>query len=417
MLVLKLFWWLVHFIFIVFLLFHPAIVLAFLLLKKRQIAKNEIAKTEKKAHFACIITAYKQLEICWPLVDSLLQQQYEHYTIYLVADDCKAITEDLPYNETMTDNLLVLRPTEKLGSKLKSIRYAIANFRQKHEAIIIFDPDNLAIPDFLSISNRYFQAGYKAVQGQRTAKNLETIYACADSISELYANYTGRFVPFQLGGSSAVAGSAMLIELDLYQKYLKSAAICEDLATNKVIVAEDNILQNFLVAQNYRIAFAKNAIVFDEKVSSAKQVERQRARWIFSYFQHAKTAANMLWQGAKNRSWNQFLFGFTTLFPPFFILILGSVALAGIDVLFGATFFAGYLLLAVLAFIINFFAVLYLAKAPKIIWQSLWGLPFFVLNQILALLQIRKLNTDFMITEKKHHISIEDMQQKNDKKL
>lgn len=379
-------------------------------------AKNEIATSHKKAHFACIITAYKQLDICWPLVDSLLQQQYEHYTIYLVADDCEAMTTDLPYNETMSNDLLVLRPNEKLGSKLKSIQYAIANFRQDHEAIIIFDPDNLAVPDFLAIANQYFQAGYKAVQGQRTAKNLETIYACADSISELYANYTGRFVPFQLGGSSAVAGSAMMIDTELYQKYLDSDEIFKDLATDKVIVAEDNILQNFLVAQNYRIAFAKNAIVFDEKVSSAKQVERQRARWIFSYFQHAKTAANMLWQGAKNRNWNQFLFGGTTLFPPFFILILGAVALAGVDILLGATFFAGYLLLALFAFVINFFAVLYLAKAPKVIWQSLWGLPFFVLNQILALLQIRKLNTDFMITEKKHHISIKDIQQKNDKK-
>ena len=417
MLIFKLFWWLVHLVFIVFLLFHPIIVLAFLLLKKRQVAKNEVKTTDKNAHFACVITAYKQLDICWPLVDSLMQQQYEHYTIYLVADDCEDTADDLPYNEEMTNDLLILRPTEKLGSKLKSIQYAMANFKQKHEALIIFDPDNLAIPDFLTIANQYFQAGYKAVQGQRTAKNLETIYACADSISELYANYTGRFVPFQLGGSSAVAGSAMLIDTELYQAYLDSEAVAEDLKTDKVIVAEDNILQNFLVAQNYRIAFAQKAIVFDEKVSTAKQVERQRARWIFSYFQHAQTAAEMLWQGVKNRSWNQFLFGGTTLFPPFFILVLGSVALAGIDVLFGATFFAGYLLLAVLAFIINFFAVLYLAKAPKIIWQSLWGLPFFVLNQILALLQIRKLNTDFMITEKKHHISIEDAQQKNDKKL
>ena len=266
------------------------------------------------------------------------------------------------------------------------------------------------------IINRHFQAGYKVIQGQRTAKNLETIYACADSISELYANYTGRFVPFQLGGSSAVAGSAMMIETELYQAYLDSEEIAEDLKTDKVIAAEDNILQNFLVNQNYRIAFAKNAIVYDEKVSSAKQVERQRARWIFSYFQHAQTAANMIGQGAKNRSWNQFLFGFTTLFPPFFILVLGAVTVAIVDILFGATFLAGYLLLAVFAFSINFLAVLYLAKAPKIIWQSLWGLPFFVLNQILALLQIRKLNTDFMITEKKHHISIEDVQQKNDKK-
>ena len=92
-------------------------------------------------------------------------------------------------------------------------------------------------PNFLAETNRYANAGYLAIQGQRTAKNLDTVYACADSIGEFYKNYVERLAPSLLGSSSVISGSGMAIERELYQSYLDSPEIQEGKELGKRMLA------------------------------------------------------------------------------------------------------------------------------------------------------------------------------------
>ncbi len=255
-------------------------------------------------HFACVITAYRNAEIARPLVQSLLAQRYPARSIYLVADECPDIDFELE-----DEAFLLLRPETPLRLKAKSLQYALENFQRPHDFIVVFDADNLAHPDFLDEIRRFCNLGFNCIQGQRTAKNLDTTYAALDSMGEHYKNYIEREVPFRLGGSAVISGSGMATETRLYTEYLYSPEIEQGKNLWKKMLQEDKILQNFLLRRGERIAYARNAVVYDEKVETGKAVETQRSRWLFSYFQNVPNALGILRRGLLGLNFNQWYFG------------------------------------------------------------------------------------------------------------
>ncbi len=363
--------------------------------------------------FACIITAYKNVEIAIPLVDSLLSQNYQQseedkYMIYLVADECDTSNLLAKTQHWSEDRVMVLRPETPLRLKAKSIIYAMEHFKRKHDSTVVFDADNLAHPNFLAELNRYFLGGFRAVQGQRTAKNLDTVYACADSTGEIYKNYIERYVPYLLGSSSVISGSGMAVETSLYWEYLNSPEIQQGKTQWKRMLQEDKILQNHLLKKDVRIAYAKDAVVYDEKVTTAEQVETQRTRWLYSYFQNLPNSLGILGQGIKNRSFNQLLFGMITITPPLFLMVFVA-AIVGIVGLLIHPFWAGLMYLGLGIFTFNVLWVLRLSKAPKAVWDKLWGIPLFVLKQVTALFKMGNPNKNFKHTEHNRSLNIQEV--------
>lgn len=378
--------------------------------------KKTAAFAKEQTDFACIITAYKNIDIARGLIASLQQQRYKKYSIYLVADDCPDfLLEAHP-------NLTIIRPEKKLGSKVKSLIAGINAFTRRHEAIVVFDPDNLAHPYFLSEINDWFKAGYKAVQGQRVAKNLDTVYACMDAIGEYYYNYAVREVPFRLGSSATISGSAMGIETGLFNQYI--AHLQKD-GVDRVIPAEDKILQIFLVDNNVTIAYAPDAIVFDEKVSGGAEVARQRTRWLNAWFSHTGHGLKTLTGGISAFSLNRFWFGLLNIYPPMFMIVVGAIGVAGFAILVSIIqgilgepgFFlsparvpGAYIIASGLFFYsFNFVLSLKLNHTPAKVMQALVFIPKFVFNQFLALLQIKKSDKDFMATTHKAYLNVNEV--------
>lgn len=357
--------------------------------------------------YACIITAYKNAGIAKPLVQSLLAQTHRQYHIYLVADECPAFDfgiEDIRFT--------LLYPDPPLRLKVKSIEYAMARFVRPHEYTVVFDADNLAHPDFLKELNPYVASGYRCIQGQRTAKNLDTNYAALDSLGEHYKNYLERYLPWLLGGSAVISGSGMATETTLYQAYIDSPEITSGKERWKKMLQEDKILQNFLLFQDCRIAYARRAIVYDEKVDSGSAVQTQRSRWLFSYFQNLPNSGGLLLRGLLRGSWNQCYFGFVTLALPMFI----QVGVAGLLVAAGywlAPQWSLALCGALCIFALNVPLILYLDEAPEPVWKALRRVPFFIWRQVLGLLKMSDPNKNFKHTEHKKYVSVEEvMQQK-----
>lgn len=384
---------------VLFFLVLPFFTVILSLLKKEKIRQG----AGQKHDFACIITAYKNIDMSLPLIDSLLSQDYKDYFIYLVADDCDTSKIDFDH-----PNVVLLHPEKKLSSKVKSMLHAVANFKRKHSAIVIFDPDNLATPNFLSLLNDYLNAGFSAVQGKRTAKNLDTIYACADATGEIYKNYVERYVPYLLGSSPTIAGSGMAVKTELFKEFLNNNRITESLKHGRVIPAEDKILQNDLVGKKFQIAFANEAIIFDEKISSAGQVERQRSRWLYSYFENFPNTFRFILKGLKNRNVNQLLFGLITMSPPLFLLLLTSITLCALSYFVSPLLFISFLV-GITIFIGNIFIALLLSKAPMKIWMSVWGIPFFIFNQALGLCKMARSRNDFLHTSHNRKVSLKDV--------
>jgi cellulose synthase/poly-beta-1,6-N-acetylglucosamine synthase-like glycosyltransferase len=354
-----------------------------------------------ESDFACIITVYKEIDISWPLVRSLLAQKYSNFHIYLVADGVEEFTP--PINH---ECLTVLFPTTALHSKVASIHYVLERMDSSHSHMVIFDPDNLVPSHFLSALDRYHFVGYKVVQGKRIAKNMGTVYAALDALGEYFYDFTVRQVPFSLGSSSVIAGSGMSVRKDLYLESIKKGM--EELKQLGVIVAEDKSLQLMLVNKGHRIAYAEEAIIFDEKIASLQQVSRQRSRWLNSYFKHSKEVFRTLIKGISKMDWNMFWFSLTTLMPPLFILVLSSVFL-GLLFLFININMSILLGLCLLVFVAGFLVILLLNRTPLLVLRSIPHIPLFVFGQILGLLTIKRANKDFLATSHQEIMEIEEV--------
>lgn len=381
-------------------LLYPAIAIG--IAQFRSIKPNQPAQS-KAIRFACIITAYQNATIARPLVQSLLQQTCPDFRIYLVADDCPEV--DIGISDA---KLVLLIPENPLHLKAKSIQYAIAHFLEKPNYIVIFDADNVAHPTFLDELKPWIKAGFRCVQGQRKAKNLDSTFAALDSLGEHYKNYLEREVAFRLGSSAVISGSGMATERVLYTDYLYSPAIQQGQEKGKKMLQEDKILQNFLVQRNERIAYAREGIVFDEKVNQGAAVETQRSRWLYSYFQNIPNALGLIARGLKNGSFNQLYFGAITLVLPMFIQV-GLATTCSIVALFFAPFWSLALFLGLVVFALTVLWVLRLDKAPEAVRRVAWQTPIFVFRQIKALLKMRDPNRNFRHTEHRKAVTVEEV--------
>lgn len=358
----------------------------------------------RKFDFGCVITAYRNSRIAKPLVLSLLRQTHENHIVYLVADEC----DDLDFDDIRDPRFVLLHPDPPLRLKAKSIIHAMENFRRAHDYTVVFDADNLAHPHFLAEMNRYANSGHRCIQGQRTAKNLDTEIAAADSLGELYKNYTERYAPYLLGGSAVISGSGMATETKLYWEYLRSPEIERGKHLWKKMLQEDKILQNFLLRRNNHIVYAWNAIIYDEKVDSPDAVQTQRSRWLFSYFQNVPNALGILRRGVFGLSWNQFYFGLVTLALPMF-LQLGTAFVLAVVGLFLAPMMSVAIVAAGCVFALTVIWTMRLSDAHAAVWGAVGTTPSFIWQQFRGLFKMANPNKNFKHSEHKKYVSVEEL--------
>lgn len=388
---------------LVFQLVLPFLTVAAARLFGRDTGKTATTDTGKR-NYACIITAYKNAAIAIPLVHSLLRQRYPHFHIYLVADECPADFDP----GTQDAKLTVFQPDPPLRLKVKSIIYAMERLVRTHDYMAIFDADNLAHPDFLTVIDQYAAAGHHSIQGQRTAKNTDNAFAAADSVGELYKNYIERYAPWLLGSSAVISGSGMAVETGLYRAYLQSPAIQEGQHLGKRMLQEDKILQNFLLLRGERIAFAQKAVCYDEKIQNADAVQTQRSRWLFSYFQNLPNTLRILISGILHLDWNRFFFGLVTLSLPMFIQV-GLAFLLFVLGWFVAPVWSVALAAAVVVFAFTVLWTLSLSGAPGLVRRAFIAIPAFIWRQMRALLGMRNPDKNFKHTEHTKVVTVDEV--------
>lgn len=372
-------------------LFLPFLLFVWYSLKrpKAYLPANTTAPAE--ADYAIIVTAYQQVTGIPDVVNSLLKLDYSNYLIYIVADKC-----DISSLHFEDERVIVLRPEETLASNTRSHFYAIHRFQRPHERLTIIDSDNLVEPDYLKQLNVYFDLGFKAVQGIREAKNLNTTYACLDAARDIYYHYYDGKLLFNLGSSATLSGSGMAFTVQLYRDCLEHLDVTG--------AGFDKVLQNAILNRNERIAFAGKAVVYDEKTTHSDQLVKQRSRWINTWFKYFKYGFALFFRGMSRFNRNQFLFGLILLRPPLFIFLLLAV------VCMLANFFVS--LPAVLVWLLGFILFtlgfyISLAKSPtdRRIYQSLVNIPKFIFYQVLSLLKVRKANQHSVATTHSYNSS------------
>ena len=240
--------------------------------KEDQIAIHATALKDDMARFLVLFPAYKEDRVIINAVEQFLLQDYptSHYTVAVISDNMLPETNEILRKMPIT----LLTPIFEKSSKAKAMQYAINEVQGNFDNVVILDADNVVRPDFLSQLNVLCTI-YDAIQCHRCAKNANNDVAVLDGASEEINNTIFRKAHNRLGLSSALIGSGMCFKFDLFKEnvfHLSTAG-------------EDREMEALLLHQGVFIKYASEIHVFDEKVSSQDNFQRQRQRWMTAQIQ------------------------------------------------------------------------------------------------------------------------------------
>lgn len=360
--------------------------------------------SENKANhfFACIIPVYNNLAMAEKCIQSLQNQSYKNFRIYVVVDG------DVPVNrKSNTRQKVYLYPPTRLGSKHRSLHFALTHLNEEPDYVLIFDADNLVEPRYIETINRHATPEYKSIQGKRIAKNLDSVYACLDAANEYFYNVFFREVPMRFRSSALTSGSGVAVEYNLFKKFFDFFPVKSQMTG--VIHGEDKFLQVFIVQEGSKIRYTTSCTVFDEKVAKGSEVSSQRSRWFISYFKCLPYNLRMIIEGLTEWNGTKLIFGLQASYPPVFMLLGAAVITAIVLIASNILFAAAVLAFGVLCLTISFPLFLIASRAPREVIMSLFAAPRFVFFQIVGFLRIRKAYNKTLVTQNRRVVSLQEV--------
>ncbi|MEG1991245.1 MAG: glycosyltransferase family 2 protein, partial [Christensenella sp.] len=178
-----------------------------------------------------IIPVYNVKEYLRQCLDSIVNQTYKNYELFVVADNCTDNTARVCEN-------LGAHVYERFNEAQKGKGYALCwgidrlqkDYDGEFDALCVFDADNLAAPDFLEEMNRALCSDADVAIGYRDTKNIHDSW-----VSEVYSIYWLMLQRFyhgarhNIGLSSMVGGTGFAFKLSaLGEEGWKTYSITED---------------------------------------------------------------------------------------------------------------------------------------------------------------------------------------------
>ena len=238
------------------------------------------AKNELQKKIAVLIPGYKEDKVIIDVAADALKQNYpqDKYDVIVIADSFADTTiaslKQLPIKviEVSFDN----------STKAKALNKAMSVLSDDYDIAVVLDADNLMAPDFLSQIDVFFAANQiVAVQGHRTAKNMNTSFAILDAISEEITNQLFRKGQRVLGFSSSIIGSGVAFDYRFFKNVMLKI---------EAIGGYDKELEMRLLRDKHKIYYLPDAYIYDEKVQTAGAFSNQRRRWLSSQFHYVRVA-------------------------------------------------------------------------------------------------------------------------------
>jgi cellulose synthase/poly-beta-1,6-N-acetylglucosamine synthase-like glycosyltransferase len=234
--------------------------------------------TSVKNKVAVLIPAYKEDRVIVSVAAQALKQQYpaDRYDVVVIADSLKEST--LAQLRKMP--IKVIEVSFEKSTKVRALNRAMEVLGDSYDCAIILDADNVMEPKFIKKMNDLFNVGYAAIQGSRQPKNQNTQMAFLDGLSETINNFIYRQGHVVVGLSSSLNGSGMFFEYRRLKQIMH---------TMDSIGGFDRELEYKLIENGISVYYAKNIVVYDEKVENAEVFQKQRTRWISSQFYYLRT--------------------------------------------------------------------------------------------------------------------------------
>ncbi len=351
--------------------------------KEDNVAKHATAISNKTAKFLILYPAYNEDRVITHAIEQFLLQDYpkDHYTLAVISDHMQPET-----NESLKKlPITLLTPTFEKSSKAKAMQYAINEVKGEFDNVVILDADNVVRPEFLSQLNVLCTV-YDAIQCHRCAKNANNDVAVLDGASEEINNTIFRKAHNRLGLSSALIGSGMCFDYNLFKENVFKLSTA----------GEDREMEALLLHQEIFIKYAPDIHVFDEKVSNEDNFQRQRMRWMTAQIQSLLSNLPKIPKAIIHGKINFIDKTIQQALIPRSILI---VLLAGISILitiFIPTWCEKWWILFVLLVIALFIAIPSQLRFRS--FAKVFAIPRLVLRMLKNIMHIDRKNTDFIHT-------------------
>lgn len=350
--------------------------------------KKDLLATDRCHRFLVLIPSYKEDKVIGDTVQAALSQQYpqEYFRVMVISDQMNESTND--HLRSMGAEVLEIHYEE--SSKALALQSAIRSCQSDapSDYVVILDADNIIASDYLEQVNRYTQQTQcKVLQTHRTAKNLNTSTAILDAAIEEMNNSIFRLGHVQLGFSSALIGSGMVMDYTWFAENI----------FHTHSAGEDKELEELLLRQHIHIHYADSIRVLDEKVQQKEAMGKQRKRWIATQF----FLAGLMWkrvpQAILKGNGDYLLKAFQSIIPPRSILMALLFMLAILTTLIPFLSCEKWwvLLIALLA---GMYIAIPTSMRNKQLYQALKEVPYFVCSMVVNLFRSKGASKKFIHT-------------------
>lgn len=280
------------------------------------VRRPEVIPREPRTRFAVVIAAHNEEKVIGALVKSIFQTNYPRnlYEVFVVADNCTDRTASIAAECGAT---VIERYNPNLRGKGYALEYAfnqIIESGKPFDAFVIFDADNLVSPNFFRVMDGRVQRGEKIIQGYLDTKNPDDTWITRSiCVGYILTNRFWQLGKYNLGLSCALGGTGMCITVD----------VIREIGWGMTSLTEDLEFQTKALLCGYRVTWAHDAVVYDEKPLTLKASWRQRKRWMQGHCNvAARYFARLLLRGIKERNM-RLIDGAIYLVQPYFTMAMG----------------------------------------------------------------------------------------------
>lgn len=249
--------------------------------------------------YAALICARNEASVIGDLIDSLRRQTYNsrQIHIFVLADNC---TDDTARIARKKGAVVYERFNKEYVGKGYALSALLRHLKQDYpegfDGYFVFDADNILSDDYVEQMNRTFSEGHDIVTSYRNSKNYGDNWISAGY--GLWFLRESRYLSQArslLGVSCSVSGTGFLF----------SRKIAEEIGEWPFhTLTEDIEFSVDQIVKGRKIAYCREAELFDEQPVKFSQSWWQRMRWSKGYLQVLQIYGGKLLKGAAKGSFS-----------------------------------------------------------------------------------------------------------------